>query len=227
MESKKPALTAIYRAMMLGFKKELTDEQDSLFIHSGTMHLFAINGLHIGVVALALHSLLGLARCPRALAALIVLAILWLDVDTTGASPSAVRAFLLIACFELGFLLRLPGNPVSALSVAALLVLIIDPMTLFSASFQMSYGVVLAILCFGLPLGERLRAAWKPFSSIPEITWTWKHRAVARGLEWLSSAVAIGLAAALVSAISGIEFFQTFAPGAFVANWFSCRSRRW
>jgi competence protein ComEC len=63
--TKRPELAAVFRAMMLGQKHELSDEQDALFMHSGTMHLFAINGLHIGVVAMALHALLAAMRCPR------------------------------------------------------------------------------------------------------------------------------------------------------------------
>jgi competence protein ComEC len=68
---KRPELAAVFRAMMLGQKHELSDEQNTEFMHSGTMHLFAINGLHIGVVAMALHALLTALRCPRPLAAVV------------------------------------------------------------------------------------------------------------------------------------------------------------
>ena len=81
--AKRPELAAVYRAMMLGQKHELSMEQDQLFMHSGTMHLFAINGLHIGVVAMAVHALLLLARCPRPAVAVLTLLVLWLDVDTS------------------------------------------------------------------------------------------------------------------------------------------------
>jgi competence protein ComEC len=84
--TKRPELAAVFRAMMLGQKHELSDEQDALFMHSGTMHLFAINGLHIGVVAMALHALLAAMRCPRPVAAVVTLAVLWLDVDTSRAN---------------------------------------------------------------------------------------------------------------------------------------------
>jgi competence protein ComEC len=111
---KRPELAAVYRAMMLGQKHELSAAQGQLFMHSGTMHLFAINGLHIGVVALAVHALLLLARCPRPLVAVLTLLVLWLDVDTTGASPSALRAWLLVAAYETGYALRLPANGIAA-----------------------------------------------------------------------------------------------------------------
>jgi len=62
---------------------ELSDEQNAEFMHSGTMHLFAINGLHIGVVAMALHALLAVLRCPRPIAAVVTARGAVVDVDTT------------------------------------------------------------------------------------------------------------------------------------------------
>jgi competence protein ComEC len=215
---KQPELTAVFRAMMLGRKQELSEEQDTLFMHSGTMHLFAINGLHIGVVAVAVHALLGALRCPRPIAAVMTLAVLWFDVDTTGASPSAVRAFLLVACYESAFVLRQPGNGLAALSAAALLVLLFEPMALFSASFQMSYGVVCMILAFGLPLAEQLQSWCAPWRDLPSVTWAAWQRIIAAALRWLWPVVGIGVAATLVSAITGPSFFQVFAPGGFVTN---------
>lgn len=215
---KRPELAAVYRAMMLGQKHELSAAQDQLFMHSGTMHLFAINGLHIGVVALAVHALLLLARCPRPLVAVLTLLVLWLDVDTTGASPSAVRAWLLVAAFETAFALRLPANGVAALATAALLVLLAEPMALFSASFQMSYGVVFAILCFGLPLAERLAARWPPWPNLPEATWAWWQRWSATALRWFWPVLGIGLAAWLVGAVTGAAFYNVFTPGGLIAN---------
>jgi competence protein ComEC len=218
VSTKRPALTAILRAMMLGQKQELSDEQDALFMHSGTMHLFAINGLHIGVVSLSLHMLLLMLRCPRLAATLLTLAVLWLDVDTTGASPSAVRAFLLVASFEAALVLRLPSNGIAALANAALIVLVLDPMALFSAGFQMSYGVVLAIMCLGLPLAGRLQTRWQPYASLPKVSWNvWQH-ALTRSLNWLGGALGIGWAATLVSALTGVQFFHILVPGALAAN---------
>jgi competence protein ComEC len=51
---KRPHLAGLLRAMMLGATHELSDEQHTLFMQSGTMHLFAISGLNIGVIAGAL-----------------------------------------------------------------------------------------------------------------------------------------------------------------------------
>ena len=216
--AKRPELTAVFRAMMLGQKHELSDEQNALFMQSGTMHLFAINGLHIGVVAMALHALLTAVRCPRPVAALVTLAVLWLDVDTTGASPSAVRAFILVACYQTATVLRRPANGIAALAAAALIVLLVDPLALFSASFQMSYGVVLAILTFGIPLADWLATRLAIFRDLPEVTWAWWQRLLGMALRWFWPVLGIGLAAALVSTVSGPQFFHVWAPGGLVAN---------
>ncbi len=149
---------------------------------------------------MAQHALLAVARCPRPIAAVVTLAVLWLDVDTTGASQSAVRAFILVACYE------------------AAIVLLIEPMALFSESFQMSYGVVLAILCFGLPLTEKMAARFTPFKDLPEVTWAWWQRALAAALRWFWPVLGIGLAAALVSTVSGRQFFHVWAPGGLISN---------
>src|SRR6185503_9542203 len=61
---KRPALTGLLRAMMLGATHELSDEQHTLFMQSGTMHLFAISGLNIAVIAGALQTLLFALRLP-------------------------------------------------------------------------------------------------------------------------------------------------------------------
>lgn len=216
--TKRPALAAVFRAMLLGRQHELTEEQDTLFRQSGTMHLFAISGLHIAAIAGGLHTLLALLRLPRAVRFVVALAALWLYVDVTGGAPSAVRAFTMVALVETSLVLRRPRNPLAALAASALLVLVFAPLQLFSASFQLSYGIVAALLLFGLPLAETALAAWTPFRDLPKATWSWHHH-VRDGI-WraVAGALAIGIAAALVSTIGGIRFFNLFTPGALLAN---------
>lgn len=159
-----PALAAILRAMLLGQKQEMSEEQQELFMHSGTMHLFAISGLNITAIALSVQILLSLLRLPRLAAAAVSLSALWLYVDITGTSPSAVRAFLMCALFIASFSWRRPGNALAVLVTSALLILLIAPMQLFSASFQMSYGIVAVLLLLGLPLAEAMQARWPLFA---------------------------------------------------------------
>jgi competence protein ComEC len=213
-----PALAAILRAMMLGQKQEMSEEQQELFMHSGTMHLFAISGLNITAIALSVQILLSLLRLPRLAAAAVSLSALWLYVDITGASPSAVRAFLMCALFIASFSLRRPANALAALAASALLILLIEPMQLFSASFQMSYGIVTVLLLLGLPLTEAMQARWPLFPSLPEAMWGWHRHLAAWVWRGLLGMVGIGLATSLVSTVSTIQFFQLLTPGSLAIN---------
>lgn len=215
---KRPALAGILSAMLLGRKSDLNEQQDTLFMQSGTMHLFAISGLHIGVIALALHALLLLVRLPRTLRFAISLTALWLYVSITGNTPSAVRAFTMVALFQAAYLFRVPGNALSALTASALLVLCFDPLQLFSASFQMSYGIVGALLMLGLPIGESMTERWPVFAQLPAATWTWWQRGIDWGRRKFLAALGISLAAILFSMLAGVEYFGLFTPGALLAN---------
>jgi len=218
IEAKHPLHTSILRAMLLGQKSELNEEQSWLFRTSGTMHVFAISGLHIGVIAAALHWLLALLRLPGKPRLLVELSALWLYVDITGTAPSAVRAFIMVALFLIAFALRLPVNPIATLTTASLIVLCADPLQVFSASFQMSYGIVAALLLIGLPLGESWQAAWQPYAMLPKATWSWRQRALDGLRRWGLGALGIGVAATLVSSITGVLFFQLFTPGSLLIN---------
>ena len=213
-----PDLAGIYRAMMLGQKRDLPASRRQLFLHSGTMHLFAINGLHIGVVAVALHALLALLRCPRPPGSALVLAVLWLDVGATGASPSAVRAFIMVATMEVACALRRPANLLSALAASALIVLLVDPMDFFSASFRMSYGVMTSIITLGIPLAAWLGERFSPFRDYPEATWGWFRRGLAWIKRHLLQALGIGSSAALAGAVTGVQYFGLVVPGGLLAN---------
>ena len=204
--------------MLLGLQQELSEEQNQWFMRSGTMHLFSISGLHIAVIALALEGVLGILRLPRVPRFLIAAAVLWLYVDITGTAPSAVRSYLMVVLLQVSFVLRLPVNPLATLGFSALCALLIDPMQLFSASFQMSYGIVASLLLLGLPLGEFWCERWQLFRLQPRATWSWWQRWLDSGLRGLLSMLAIGIATSLVSTISGIIYFGLFTPGSLLAN---------
>ena len=215
---KRPALVAVLRAMLLGQQHELNDEQKQLFRESGTMHMFSISGLHIAVIATGLQALLALLRLPRVGQFLVGLTTLWLYVDITGTAPSAVRAFCMVALLQTSLVLRVPSNPIAALTASALITLIVAPLQLFSASFQMSYGIVAALLLLGLPLAENWQTRWTPFRDLPEATWGWHRRMIVAVWRTGTSALALGLASSLVGTVSGIVFFKLFTPGALLTN---------
>ncbi len=209
---------AIYAAMLLGHKAELTKLQKTTFIQSGTLHLFAVSGLHIGVIALCLYSLLALLRIPPGIASIIGLSLLYLFVSIIGNPPSAERAFLMIALFWIAFQIHRPINPLASLSVSALIVLLLRPWQLFDVSFQFSYTVVFSIILYGIPLAQRWTAKWKPFSMLPLECWKWRHHIVQTVGKVMLETTAISLSAILISIPLSITYFEIFSPLALLIN---------
>ncbi|MFZ9746712.1 MAG: ComEC/Rec2 family competence protein [Opitutaceae bacterium] len=218
LAERRPELAALLRGMMLGDTKELAADQRDRFQRSGTMHLFAISGLNIGVIAVALRSLLSLARVPPWPALVLGSATLWLFVDITGASPSAVRAWAMATFLQAAQVGRQPGNLVAALAASALGVLVLEPLDAFSTSFLLSYAIVLALLVLGLPLGDCWQQRCRLWPLRPEAERRPWHRAAEAGLRGLAVAGAVGLATTLVSLITGVHFFGLLTPGSFGTN---------
>lgn len=213
-----PDLAGALRAMLLGERHELSDNAKTLFMRSGTMHLFAISGLHIGVIAVTVLVTLRLLRLPRGLRFLAGAILLWLYVDLIGRPPSAQRAWLMITCYHAARTLRAPGNPLSAIAASALLVLLIDPRQLFSAGFQMSYAIVFALLIHGVPLGEQWQRRVRPWRDLPTASLAWWQRSTQAGVKGLMMAAALTWTASLIGLLTSIAFFGWFTPLAFYAN---------
>ena len=213
-----PDLSGVFRAMLLNQQQELSDEQSQIYMESGTFHLFSISGLHIAAIAGAIYGILMLLQLPRWAQVLVGAAALWLYVDITGGSPPAVRSWIMVMFLHGSRVLRVPSSPLAALAASAVVVLILQPLQLFSASFQLSYGIVVALLLLGLPLSETWTERWALFTDLPKAAWRWHHHWRDWAWRGLIGMIAIGLASTLISTISGVTVFKLFTPGSLVAN---------
>ncbi len=207
-----------YRAMLLGLKSELSDQQKSLFLQSGALHLFAISGLHIGVIATCGHALFLLFRVPRLWIPIPNLSLITFFVLMTGGAPSAWRALLMIACYYLCQFSNRQSASINALVLSATICLIINPLQLFLAGFQMSYITVASILLFGVPIGNRLCDHWNPFKDIPRNLWSYRQKSVDFIGRFAVSSFAISLAAFLASGALSIIYFNTLSTVGILVN---------
>ncbi len=212
------SLDHIYIAMLLGRKAELDEAQKDRFQMTGTMHFFAISGLHIGVIATVIAQFLILLRVPRKLSPFIGLPLLYLYVEITGASPSAVRAFLMALFFWASFAFSRQRSPLAALAASAVFVLLFKPDQVWSIGFQLSYTVVLSILLFGLPLYRISSQRLAPFRYLPKSSWAPAQHFYARAQDALLLLFAISLSAWLASAPLSAGFFGFVSPGAILLN---------
>jgi competence protein ComEC len=213
-----PGQVSIYLGMLLGQKAALDPAQQNAFMRSGTFHIFSVSGLHVGVIALAIQGLLQLLRVPRRGAVVAGLLVLWFYVQATSGGAPAERAFLMIAFLLGSRLFRLPANALAALVAAALVTLALDPRQLFNPGFQMSYGVVAALILMARPLAESWQARWRPWRDLPEVSWSRWQLALASGGRGFLGAAAATWVALLASIPSSIGYFGLFSPGALPAN---------
>ncbi|MDQ8202659.1 ComEC/Rec2 family competence protein [Pelagicoccus sp. SDUM812003] len=197
-----------YKALMLGKKGELSEEQKNLFLANGAMHLFAISGLHIGVIAICIHHFLLVFRIKGAALPVFSLVLILCFVLVTGGSASSWRALLMIACLYLSHGSQRQSSPVSALALSAIIYLFILPNQLFQAGFQMSYLTVASILLFGLPMAKTLNRISPLFSQIPRSAQSMFQKAAVVSKTWLLNSFAISLSAYIASSILGLLYFE-------------------
>lgn len=136
-------------ALLFGDRSRLGVQEVKLFKETGTMHLFAVSGLHIGIVYLIFSFILRRIFVGRTLWIAGSLLMVFGYVGLVGYASSACRAFIMISIWQISILLNKKGNPLSALYWAFIVLLLITPYSLFSLGFQLSFTVVLSILfCF-------------------------------------------------------------------------------
>ena len=204
----------VLASMLLGNRRLLTEERALLYRHTGTFHLFAVSGLHVGSVALCLMLLARLLRLPGMPRTLLAIAATWFYVWLTGSSPSAVRAGIMITVISSSKLLLRQPHLFPALAVSAWLVLLWDPPQLFDLGFQLSYAVVGAIVLIGLPMVEWLRARWPVDRPCRNRCRRW----VAKGLRSCADIACVSLSASISSTPLIVQHFGIFTPGGLVAG---------
>lgn len=155
--------------VFLGDKSGLDYQMKNALGLTGSLHAFAVSGLHVGyIVALAL-LLAGSSYRRRVIRFVLCLALLAVYISLTGAVPSVLRASVMAVCLLLASLLNEQDDRVTALSLAALICLCIHPRWLFSAGFLLSFAAAGGIIAFTPMFGKlfsRLPAAIGSFFSV-------------------------------------------------------------
>ena len=154
-----PEAAAVLRAVLLGYRAEIPQEVRAFFADSGTVHLFAISGLHIMLVAGFLRWILLRIGVPWRACGLVVIPALVAYTVLTGGRPSAWRACLMTTLFCAAPLFRRRADPVSSLAAAAVLLLAADPTQVTDLGFAFSFASVLGILLLAPPLETLLSRA--------------------------------------------------------------------
>ncbi len=153
---------ALASALLLGETAELTPETVSAFRDGGVAHVLAISGLHVGLLALGLTAALRPLRTGVRVRDAVVLAATLLFAAFTGGRAPVLRAALMIGLYLAARLLGRPTTPGQVLGLSALVLLALDPSSLFDVGFLLTYAAVFGIASvaplFAAPLRRRLPA---------------------------------------------------------------------
>ena len=205
-------------AMTLGWKTALTGEVNEPFMRSGTMHIFAISGLHIALIAAILVALMRIIRVPRAWCGVVVIPLIWFYTGATGWQSSAIRSTIMMTIIIGGWSLHRPSDLINSLAAAGFAILLWDPQQLFQAGFQLSFFVVLSIALFMPPL-EKIRDRLLAIDPLlaPEVIPKWK-----RDLRALSRVVLTSIVTSLAAWLGSLPltayYFHIFSPVTLLAN---------
>ena len=137
---------ALIKGLLLGERGEISPELRDAFARCGVIHALAISGLHIGYLGIIFFVLFSLLRFNyRARIIAVLISIFFYDL-LIGFEPPIVRASVMMGIFLFGRLLQRPTDVLNVISMAAIIILLINPRELFQASFQLSFAAILSII---------------------------------------------------------------------------------
>ena len=136
---------AVVAAMALGDKSALTKELKDVYSITGASHVLALSGLHLGIIYTLL-SLLVRGRRWQMTSQLLIILSIWAFAFLVGLSTSVVRSAMMLSIYALMSLGHRDKMSVNTLAFSAIVLLIVNPLSLFDVGFQMSFMAVFAIL---------------------------------------------------------------------------------
>lgn len=147
---------SLYQALLLGDKSRISPELLDGFRKSGVMHILAISGMHMALLGFLLFSIfyftarlsstLILAVNVKKMSLLLCIVPLFLYTLMAGSNTPVVRSFTMSLIFILAFCFNRTKSHLTILSVAALVLLVANPLVLKTASFQLSFAAVASIV---------------------------------------------------------------------------------
>lgn len=211
-----PEAGDVLQALLLARRGDVDDAWTTAFARTGLIHIFAISGLHLGLLSGMLLWVCKQAGLPCRFRAFAVIPVLFLFTAATGFRASALRALLMASCLITAPLFYRRADTRNAFALALFLLLAWAPEQLFDIGFQFSFLLVGGLLAVGPLLQTRMAAVlrgdpWAP----PEVQWPWwKEKLV-----WpLSDLFLVSLLCFVFAAPLTAHTFHLFSPVALLGN---------
>lgn len=187
-------------ALLLGDKSLLEDSVVSAFTNTGTMHVLAVSGMHVGIILLILLFILERFSkyISRKQALIIALLLIWIYGFLAGGSAAVMRSVVMFTIISSAQLLNRPNSNLNNLFLSAILLLLWNPWYLFDLGFQLSYAAMIGLFLFTEPLENSIQI---------------KNKIV----KWLWSGTCAGVAATVCTTPFILYWFHQF-PNYFILS---------
>lgn len=187
-------------ALILGNKQELNARVKQQFISTGSMHVLAVSGLHLGAVYLLFSFILKPFRKRFSILTIgLTLIGIWTYALITGLGPPVLRAAIMISLVVIGKQLQREPNVYHVLILSAVVQILFDPAVIFKAGFQFSYLALLSILIFYRRIDGMLNSKYYVLNKL-----------------W--SLAALGISAQLLSLPLSLYYFRQFPSYFIISN---------
>lgn len=133
-------------SILYGDKSYLSTEDLNDYRNTGVVHLFAVSGLHVGLLVAVLVWLLSKCSVKGRAQFVTITVFLFVYCLLCSFTPSVVRASIMAICLLLSKLFSRKYDPLNALSLAGIILLALSPMSLFSTGFQLSFCATFGII---------------------------------------------------------------------------------
>jgi len=156
---------SIAYAMLLGNSDYMNEQVLSSYRSAGVAHIFAVSGLHIGFLSVALNFILNKLGAKRWVKALVIIPTLFFYSGVCGFTASSVRASIMSAVM---LLLSIRGeryDGISSISIAAIIILLFNPIDMFCVGFILSFSIVLGILVLSRPISKIFKFLSQKFAN--------------------------------------------------------------
>lgn len=190
----------LLKAILLGDKSDLDVDTKSSFANAGAMHVLAVSGLHVGIIAYILKGAFQLffSKANRNRSIIFLIVLLWFYAFITGFSASVTRAVFMYSVLIGAQVFSRNYDSLNTLSFTALVLLCWNPLYLFDIGFQLSFLAMVGIFTINPVLNKMLYI---------KVKW----------LNWLWQGTAVGLAAQVFTVPISIYYFHQF-PNYFILS---------
>ena len=152
-----PETASLLRGLLLADRREINYQTKQQFINAGVVHVLAVSGLHVGFIIMIFLFVFG--RFNLFFRSILTVVGLLCFMFITGVPPSVFRATVMSIVIIVAYLSNRSTNLVNSISIAALIILIINPNEIYNPGFQLSFAAVLSIALV-YPFLEKVINGW-------------------------------------------------------------------